>query len=76
MMIATTNDIPVGHEWFEGFVNYCEGAVKYTTAEVSKGFVVGIAPGTYQTIRSWIPTDTECSPFGIGKNPTKTSASL
>ena len=76
MMITTTNNIPVGHEGFEGLVDYCEGAMEYMTAEVLKSFVVSITPGTYQTISPWIPMDTEHSPFGIGKNPTKTSASL
>ena len=46
MVIGTADNVPVVHKRLEGLVDHLEGSMEYTAAEVSKGFVVGILPGT------------------------------
>ena len=46
MVIGTADNIPVVHERLEGIVDYLKRSMEYTAAEVSKGFIVGVLPGT------------------------------
>lgn len=41
-MVGTLNDIPLMHEWFQGRIYHREASMEQPTAEVSKGFVVGV----------------------------------